>query len=205
MPSLGLALWITYFMIAFGLRAWLQLRAVGHSGWVPLRAIRGARERAASLLVAAALSGGFASTLLSLLAPELRVWSVWPLARSPLMAALSLLVYGLGLSATFAAQLAMGASWRIGVDRSERTELVARGPFRYVRNPIFSAMCITGAGLLLSAPSWSAVLCYALLWLALELQVRGVEEPYLLRTHGDLYRKYAERTGRFLPYLGRGL
>jgi protein-S-isoprenylcysteine O-methyltransferase Ste14 len=201
MPRLGLALWILYFAIAFGLRAWLQLRAVGHSGLVPLGAIRGARERVASALVAAALVGGFASTLLGLLIPDGRAWSV---GSSPLMA-LGLSVYALGLSTTFAAQLAMGGSWRVGVDRAERTELVARGPFRYVRNPIFSAMCVTGAGLVLIAPSWSALAAYALLWIALELQVRGVEEPHLVRTHGDVYRNYAARTGRFVPYVGRGL
>lgn len=205
MPRLGLAVWVLYFAVAFGLRAWLQLRAVGHSGLVPLAAIRGRRERIASALVTAALVGGFASTLLAVLAPEVRAWSVWASAASPLTAACALSVYSLGLAATFVAQLAMGASWRIGVDRSERTELVAHGPFRLVRNPIFSAMCITGAGLVAISPSWCALAAYALLWLALELQVRGVEEPYLLRTHGDVYRDYAARTGRFLPYFGRGL
>lgn len=36
----------------------------------------------------------------------------------------------------------------------------------------------------------------------LELQVRFVEEPYLLRTHAT-YASYASRVGRFLPGLGR--
>ena len=45
----------------------------------------------------------------------------------------------------------------------------------------------------------------ALLVTALEIQVRVVEEPYLARTHGDAYRSYAERTGRFVPGLGRGI
>jgi protein-S-isoprenylcysteine O-methyltransferase Ste14 len=39
--------------------------------------------------------------------------------------------------------------------------------------------------------------------LALELQVRAVEEPYLIRSHGDAYRAYAARVGRFLPGIGR--
>jgi protein-S-isoprenylcysteine O-methyltransferase Ste14 len=203
MPTLALMLWIAYLAVAFGLRVWLQLRAVGHSGLVALAAVRGARERIASLLVVVALGGGFASDLLGLLRPHARAWSVWTSDRAVL--ALGLIVYAIGLAATFAAQLTMGASWRIGVDPTARTELVARGPFRYVRNPIFSAMCVTGAGLLLTAPSACALASYAMLWLALELQVRGVEEPYLLHTHGDEYRDYAERTGRFLPYLGRGL
>jgi protein-S-isoprenylcysteine O-methyltransferase Ste14 len=39
--------------------------------------------------------------------------------------------------------------------------------------------------------------------IGLQIQVRLVEEPYLLRVHGDAYRRYAERTGRFVPWLGR--
>jgi protein-S-isoprenylcysteine O-methyltransferase Ste14 len=38
---------------------------------------------------------------------------------------------------------------------------------------------------------------------AMEIQVRFVEEPYLERVHGDAYRRYAARTGRFLPGIGR--
>ena len=33
------------------------------------------------------------------------------------------------------------------------------------------------------------------------MQVRFVEEPYLERVHGDDYRRYTERTGRFIPGL----
>jgi protein-S-isoprenylcysteine O-methyltransferase Ste14 len=41
------------------------------------------------------------------------------------------------------------------------------------------------------------------LLIALQLQVRVVEEPYLAATHGDTYRPYAATTGRFLPGIGR--
>jgi protein-S-isoprenylcysteine O-methyltransferase Ste14 len=35
------------------------------------------------------------------------------------------------------------------------------------------------------------------------LQVRAVEEPYLLSVHGDAYATYAARVGRFVPGVGR--
>jgi protein-S-isoprenylcysteine O-methyltransferase Ste14 len=38
---------------------------------------------------------------------------------------------------------------------------------------------------------------------ALELQVRVVEEPYLLRTQDEPYAAYASRVGRFVPGVGR--
>jgi protein-S-isoprenylcysteine O-methyltransferase Ste14 len=97
----------------------------------------------------------------------------------------------------------MGRSWRIGVDRDVRTDLVSRGPFRFVRNPIFTWMTFASAGLVLLAPNWISVASFVILLVALELQVRGVEEPYLLQMLGDAYRRYAAATGRFLPGIGR--
>ena len=108
-----------------------------------------------------------------------------------------------GIAATLAAQIAMGTSWRIGVDEDERTELVTHGPFALVRNPIFSAMIPTALGLTLLVPSVVAIIGLLGLIVALELQVRRIEEPYLLRTHGAVYADYAARVGRFMPAVGR--
>ena len=106
--------------------------------------------------------------------------------------------------AVFAAQLGMGESWRIGVSDEERTELITGGWFSLVRNPIYTAMIVgwtrlraDRADLARASPPWSTIA------LGLELQVRFVEEPYLQRTHGDAYRAYATRVGRFLPGIGR--
>jgi protein-S-isoprenylcysteine O-methyltransferase Ste14 len=109
----------------------------------------------------------------------------------------------LGLTATFGAQVAMGDSWRIGVDPKESTELVTGGPFRIVRNPIYSAMIPTCLGFVLLVPNALAVAAWIALVVGLELHVRGVEEPYLLRVHGRAYSEYAARVGRFLPGMGR--
>jgi protein-S-isoprenylcysteine O-methyltransferase Ste14 len=113
-------------------------------------------------------------------------------------------LFALGLTATFYAQLAMGRSWRVGVDEAERTDLVTIGPFRLVRNPIYSAMLPAFLGLVLMTPNALALAALALLFVALELQVRVVEEPHLLRAHGDEYAEYAARVGRFVPAVGRG-
>jgi protein-S-isoprenylcysteine O-methyltransferase Ste14 len=101
------------------------------------------------------------------------------------------------------AQVAMGNSWRIGVDADERTDLVTGGPFALVRNPIFSAMTVTGAGLAFMVPNVVALLGFAMLLAALEVQVRVVEEPYLHAVHGIGYADYAAQVGRFVPGVGR--
>ncbi len=54
---------------------------------------------------------------------------------------------------TLGAQAAMGNAWRGDVDPEARTELVTTGPFRYVRNPIFTATVVTAFGLALLVPN----------------------------------------------------
>jgi protein-S-isoprenylcysteine O-methyltransferase Ste14 len=107
-----------------------------------------------------------------------------------------------GLAATLRAQVEMGRSWRIGVDAGEKTELVTEGMFAWSRNPIFASMVAVASGTALAVPGPGPVLGAGMLLAGVEAQVRLVEEPYLLRVHGERYRRYAGRTGRFVPLVG---
>ena len=109
----------------------------------------------------------------------------------------------LGIIVTIGSQLAMGESWRGDVDPDVRTPLVTSGPFAQVRNPIFSGAALSAAGLALVVPNVLSLAMLVLFIAGLEIQVRLVEEPYLLRVHGEAYRRYAARTGRFVPGVGR--
>ena len=109
----------------------------------------------------------------------------------------------LGIVVTIGSQLAMGNSWRGDVDPDIRSPLVISGPFAVVRNPIFSGAALSATGLALVVPNVLSLAMLVLFIGGLEIQVRLVEEPYLLRVHGDAYRRYAARTGRFVPGVGR--
>jgi protein-S-isoprenylcysteine O-methyltransferase Ste14 len=108
-----------------------------------------------------------------------------------------------GIAGTAGAQLAMGRAWRIGVDPTERTNLVTGGPFALVRNPIYAAMIPFFAGIALIVGNVVGLAAVACAVTSLELQTRVVEEPHLLRTHGEEYASYAARVGRFVPGVGR--
>lgn len=86
-----------------------------------------------------------------------------PWLDSSTVQAIGVVAAAAGIVATAAAQLQMGASWRIGVDTSERTELVPTGVFGIVRNPIFTAMLITAGGLALMVGNLIAVIGLAAL------------------------------------------
>ena len=199
MAEVALVLYAVYLVIAFGVRTVLQLRRTGSTGFHGVGGRVGSAEWLAGVGFVVALLLGVAAPVLALLDI---VEPIDALDTTGLHVA-GLVLTLAGIAATFYAQVAMGTSWRIGVDQEERTDLVTSGPFALVRNPIFSAMLPTALGLVLLVPSWVALVGLVGLAVALELQVRVVEEPYLLRAHGEPYRRYAAETGRFLPAVGR--
>jgi protein-S-isoprenylcysteine O-methyltransferase Ste14 len=199
MEALALALYAAYLLLAFGLRTLIQLRRTGSTGFHGLGGRPGSAEWIAGVGFALALLLGLAAPLLALADAVEPIAALDVTAAHAAGAALAVA----GIAATFYAQVAMGSSWRIGVEEGERTELVTAGPFALVRNPIFAAMLPTALGLALLVPSWVAIAGLLGLVIALELQVRVVEEPYLLRVHGETYAAYAARVGRFLPGVGR--
>lgn len=199
MATLALVLYALYLLLAFGLRTLIQLRRTGSSGFHGLGGRPLSAEWIAGVGFTVALLLGAAAPVLALLD---WVEPIGALDTTALHIAGLVFAVG-GIGATFYAQVAMGTSWRIGVDPGERTALVTTGPFSLVRNPIFAAMLPTALGLTLLVPSWVALAGLAGLLVALELQVRVVEEPYLLQVHGGAYADYAARVGRFVPGVGR--
>ncbi|HEU5142445.1 MAG TPA: isoprenylcysteine carboxylmethyltransferase family protein [Solirubrobacterales bacterium] len=199
MEAAALVLYGIWFAFAFGVRIALQVRHTGSSGVRGVAAGAGALEWLAGVLFVAGLACGVAAPLLALLGVVEPIGAVDGLAANALGVALAVS----GIVLTFLAQLAMGDDWRIGVDPEERTGLVTDGPFRLVRNPIYSAMLPAVLGLGLMVPSAVSLVGLLTVTIGLELQVRAVEEPYLLRTHGRDYADYAARVGRFIPGIGR--
>jgi protein-S-isoprenylcysteine O-methyltransferase Ste14 len=124
---------------------------------------------------------------------------VWNVPASVVWLGLLLAVAGLALIAN--GQHQMGASFRIGIDDAE-TALVERGLYGLVRNPIFTGLLVMLAGLVMAVPCVWSVLCWLATAVGVERQTR-LEERHLLALHGDAYRTYAARVGRFLPGIGR--
>jgi protein-S-isoprenylcysteine O-methyltransferase Ste14 len=197
--TLALILYAVYLVLAFGLRTAIQLRRTGSTGFHGLGGRPGSAEWIAGVGFVVALVVGVAAPVLALLDVVEPIDALNTIA----VHTIGVVLATTGIAATLYAQLAMGTSWRIGVDPTEQTALVTAGPFALVRNPIFAAMLPTALGLALLVPSWIALAGVTGLWLALELQVRVVEEPYLLDTHKSAYADYAGRVGRFLPGIGR--
>jgi protein-S-isoprenylcysteine O-methyltransferase Ste14 len=78
-------------------------------------------------------------------------------------------------------------------------KLVVKGPYRYVRNPMYIGMLLVLAGEAVLMSSMFVLLYTLLLWIASHLFVVFWEEPRLRRRFGERYEKYSEAVPRWLP------
>lgn len=198
MNAAALVLFGVYLGVGFGLRTWVQVRRTGDTGFRGISGRTGSAEWWAGVLFVVALVTGVLGPVVGLAGVD-----PVPALTTPVLQWAGVVVAVLGIAGTCVTQMEMGINWRIGVEESEHTDLVRTGPFAVVRNPIFTAMAVTGVGVALMVPNVVSLLGVVLLFLALELQVRVVEEPYLRRLHGESYEAYAAQVGRFLPTVGR--
>ncbi len=78
-------------------------------------------------------------------------------------------------------------------------KLVIRGPYRFVRNPMYIGAGMTLAGAALYYQSLSIFIYACLFFLITHLFVVFYEEPTLRRTFGTEYDAYFQRVSRWLP------
>ncbi len=196
MLVIALVLYVVWLALGFTVRMAVQRHQTGNDGVRGFGDAPGTAFWWASLLLAVAHSGGVAGPIAGLLGLP----ALWD---APAVHAAGFALVAVGMTASVVAQLSMGDSWRIGVRQTESTALVTGGPFGLVRNPIFTAVSVTAFGFLLVVGNVVSLALFVALIIALQLQVRLIEEPYLRRTHGDSYGAYAASVGRFVPGVGR--
>lgn len=77
--------------------------------------------------------------------------------------------------------------------------LVDRGPYAFIRNPMYCAAALAMGGAALAYGSW-ALLIYVLIFLAvMHAVVICYEEPTLRDTFGAAYDEYCAKVGRWRP------
>ncbi len=79
---------------------------------------------------------------------------------------------------------------------------VDRGPYRFVRNPMYTGVLMVSMslGLGLALGTWLLPLVGMVVFTLFALRTR-TEEKYLIERFGNQYRDYMARVGRFFPKL----
>jgi protein-S-isoprenylcysteine O-methyltransferase Ste14 len=79
-------------------------------------------------------------------------------------------------------------------------ELVVRGLYRLVRNPMYLSVTLIVLGEVALTRSRGLLLYWVIWFVAVNLFVRGYEEPALRTRFGQSYEDYTRRVGRWVPH-----
>lgn len=183
MRFLPFALVLAYLVVAAGWRAWLQQRRFGGHGLALFH------DRRRWLFDTGAL-----------LLPVVLLADAWTAPRAaPPFAALGVALVLVSLVLLVRAQLALGRSWRIGIEPDARPGLVTGGVYRYSRNPIFASGAVGLVGLALLLPSALTLVIVIAAALGVHRQVLD-EERWLAAAYPDEYAGYRARVPRYFPF-----
>jgi protein-S-isoprenylcysteine O-methyltransferase Ste14 len=84
------------------------------------------------------------------------------------------------------------------VQTRETAHLVVRGPYKWIRHPLYSFGTLFVVGLMLMLANWLIILLGAIALVLLILRTPN-EEAHLVEKFGDEYRTYMAHTARFIP------
>ncbi len=99
-----------------------------------------------------------------------------------------------------AAVQTMRDSWRAGVSKTDKTELVTNGIYQISRNPAFLGFDLLYIGTLMMFFNWVLCILTVFAIIMYHLQIVNVEEDFLLAAFGNEYLQYKKKVCR---YLGR--
>lgn len=102
----------------------------------------------------------------------------------------------LGIIMSIISSLSLRDSWRIGISKDEKTELITFGIYRFSRNPYFLFFDCVLIGMFFYTGS-VFIFIPAVITMVLFNTLILKEEKYLEKQHGDAYKKYKQKVRRY--------
>ena len=122
--------------------------------------------------------------------PVVILYSIFlPLKLGTIWLYVGLIIFVLGL--------AMNVMVTISAANTPLDKPLNKGVYRISRHPIYLAGFAIFVGIGIASASWVILLC-ALLWIVFLSMVMPAEESFCLEKYGDTYRKYMDRTPRWI-------
>jgi protein-S-isoprenylcysteine O-methyltransferase Ste14 len=105
-----------------------------------------------------------------------------------------------GLVITVWARVVLGRNWSGSITYKENHELVERGPYRFIRHPIYTGLLLMLLGLAMVRGTADAVVGLAI-FIVVHIWKLRREEALMTRHFPDSYPGYRTRTKALLPFL----
>jgi len=104
----------------------------------------------------------------------------------------------LGLLFSVWARLALGSNWSGTVTIKANHQLIRRGPYRFIRHPIYTGMLTALLATAITQRLLSGLVGFAVVFFALYRKAIR-EESFLSQEFGEAFVEHQQHTGMFLP------
>jgi protein-S-isoprenylcysteine O-methyltransferase Ste14 len=138
----------------------------------------------------------FGSTLLLIWKPSWFDWAALPISDAARW--IGVVGFFLGVTWLIWMFISLGTNLTDTVVTRRDAHFVERGPYRYVRNPMYTGILMVGVSLGLALGTWLVPIAASAMFWMLAIRTR-IEEGYLIARFGEQYRSYMGRVGRFFP------
>lgn len=154
------------------------------------------KQSRSSRLFYLVITTGFVYTIISIRQLHL------PLVRTtPATQLAGILLCATGIGIAIWARRMLGTNWSGIVTVKEGHTLVRRGPYAYVRHPIYSGILLAAIGSFLAVlPTLQGVICLCFLFIGFRLK-SVLEERVLSRQFPDEYSRYRREVKALVPYV----
>lgn len=119
--------------------------------------------------------------------------------HNPVLQGIGLAIFLLGLGLAIWARLYIGRNWGMPMSRKNDAELVTTGPYRFIRNPIYSGILLGAIGTMLAVSLYWLVPvvlvgAYFIYSAVIEARDMGARFP-------DTYPAYKQSTKMMIPFI----
>ena len=102
---------------------------------------------------------------------------------------------------SWTASIALGRYLRVDAALDTEHELIRSGPYRWVRNPVYTSMlCVHIATALLITPLWLFIIALAVFFTGTSIRIRA-EEKLLAARFGEQFAQYRRSASRLIPFV----
>ena len=117
--------------------------------------------------------------------------------KNPFISYIGLFIFGICIIIGWFVSAQLKDSWRVGVLENQQTSLIKDGIYAYIRNPYFLSYYIMFFSLFLVRPSIILLLLFITTGMVFHRMVIK-EETHLRSMHGEEYKTYMSKTGRYI-------
>jgi len=122
------------------------------------------------------------------------------LPHNPPIEYIGIMILVLSLLFAIWARITLGKNWSGAIQKVEGQRLIHSGPYKYIRNPIYTGIVLGFFGTFVSFGTLASLLGFCIILIAYIAKIRK-EQKFLIIGFEEEYRVYIKKSWALIPYI----